>query len=144
MLLHHLFEDLVPPKIRSYLMGKAVGIAAEAVRTKYNSNRAIFVDSPGASNTVWVTFNMYLGSHVGVASFFKKALKDNRLSPYTDSDKENVGDSHEYTFEFGDFRWDEYNPKEFLRGFQEIPHGHGWLTIDAGKGEVLKLERQLK
>ena len=125
MNLRELFEtapvSMIPPNLRSSLLGKAAALATNDVQDKYNSTRMVAVNN--SNNCVEVWFEMYAGSHVGVASLFKKRLKEVRLPVYSFNDKENFGTEHVYLFQFHDFPWDDYSAQHFEKGWKEVIDG---------------------
>lgn len=119
MLVRQLLEtSLIPPNARSYLLGKAVAATTNDVQEKYNSMRLVMVHNTNGS--VEALFEMYAGSHVGVASLFKKRLKEARIASYSRFDKENYGLEHAYTFIFADFPWEDFRAVNFRKGWNEV------------------------
>lgn len=120
MLVHQLLEtaSLIPPNARSYLLGKAMAATTNDVQEKYNSTRVVAVYSMDGSVQAW--FEMYAGSHVGVATLFKKRLKEARIPLYSRNDKENFGSEHAYTFIFADFPWEDFRAANFRKGWSEV------------------------
>lgn len=129
MRVHQLLEtsSLVPGKVRSYLLGKAMAATYNDAKTKFQCTVLVTVARYLEDNVI-VTF-VVLSANASIASMFKKRLKEVRMSPYSVNAVDKSRGISEHHFRFPDLMWEDFNTERFMAGWLEVQPENYMVTV---------------